>query len=464
MKVENLFVSSESIDHCPWNPRGEITPESVADLTASIKERGLLQEIGVMKRPGGGERYWAIYGNRRLVACREFGLEFIPCKVYEVNEAEAREITRIENEVRLGISPIKDAELVKSMLDLGMTESDIAAHFGVSVPTICRRAKLITLSDDYKALADKITTAALENIAAYTDEIQKACLKSVKNQINYAQGQVGWKSISSKFEQETANLDGAHFINYALDHDSNVPEKCLNCQKRTGCMADLFGELDEDGSLGRCLDTKCFKETSEAFIVHLAAEKIDRRATESIRVNHSWDMPNGVVNKWSKKNPCAYWLYENWNWKDSKDDGIVVKYGPSKAMIDAIKREQKEAERIEAERRNADRKLLSSAREKIVGMFTNCDNRTAFNRALSLIQQPELHACRKWFLEQIFEQEFAGCNWGEHHDARNAEIVRLFTADVIGLTDEEAKAIAEAGKEEVPDPLADDPEEDDGEE
>lgn len=464
MKVKNKKIVNGLIDHCPWNPRGEITPESVADLTASIRERGLLQDIGVMEVTNyhGGFLYWAIYGNRRLVACREAGLVQVPCKVYYVTEAEAREITRIENEVRLGIDPIKDSELVKSMLDLGMTESDIAAHFGVSVPTICRRAKLITLSDDYKSVADKITTAALENIAAYPEEIQKICFKSVKSQCQYGQSQIGWKSISYQFERETAELDGAHFVNYALEHDSNVPDKCLNCQKRTGCMADLFGELDEDGSLGRCLDTKCFKATQKEFVEKLAEDKIDARATERILVERTWDMPNGVVDRWSKKSPCAYWLYESWNWK-GEDDGIVVKYGPSKAMMEEMKRAEKEAERAETERREADRKIINGAIGKISGFITDCDAKLTFTRVMNILSQPKFTACRKWFMDKIFDDDFAGATWGEYHNERNAEIVRFFTPEAIGLTDEEAKAIAEAGNYTVPDPLADKPEEDEDE-
>ena len=83
MKSTERMISVGELTTCPWNPRGEITPESVKDLTASIQARGLLQNIGVWKRPD-APGYYVIFGNRRFVACVNAMLAEVRCRVLGV--------------------------------------------------------------------------------------------------------------------------------------------------------------------------------------------------------------------------------------------------------------------------------------------------------------------------------------------------------------------------------------------
>lgn len=146
MKVQSVKLKTSVLFHAPWNPRGEITPESVADLTASIKAQGLLQDIGVWRDETNA--LFVIYGNRRFVACREAGMTEIPAKLYDCPLAVAQELTRIENEVRLGVDPLEDAKLLNSMRSLGFTQEELAAHFAVPLATVCRRLKLTDLAPE----------------------------------------------------------------------------------------------------------------------------------------------------------------------------------------------------------------------------------------------------------------------------------------------------------------------------
>lgn len=77
----------------PWNPRGEITEESVADLIPTIKSKGLIQRIAVVwdwASDGDDLHYIVVAGNRRLVACRAAGLKEVPCELFKCTEAVAR--------------------------------------------------------------------------------------------------------------------------------------------------------------------------------------------------------------------------------------------------------------------------------------------------------------------------------------------------------------------------------------
>ena len=70
MEVAKLKVA-------PWNPRGKITPESVADLVKSIESLGVIQPLVAMLDKDSNATL--IAGHRRLVAAKLAGLESVPC-------------------------------------------------------------------------------------------------------------------------------------------------------------------------------------------------------------------------------------------------------------------------------------------------------------------------------------------------------------------------------------------------
>ena len=353
MKTEEMIIGVDKLTPCPWNPRGEITPESVADLTASIQARGLLQNIGVWKRPD-ADGYYVIFGNRRYVACVNAMMAALPCRVFECSEVAAHEITRIENEARLGVSPIEDARLVGKMIDLGYSGKEIASHFGVSEAHITRRRKLLDLSPAWVARAARveISADALESVSAYPREIQDRVLAKVSDW-NLREG---WSDLKRFFADVTNDLDCKwDFAGLC----SELAERCKTCPKRTGAQPDLFGEVE--GGLGRCLDRKCFKGMHDAWIAKLVDEAVPANVTERIRVDEYQFHDSELVKKPKKGKEAAYYCLEI----RAGSAKVKVKYGPGKAAKKAAEAKKKAAEaKINAEAK-AREKLVKSAKEKI---------------------------------------------------------------------------------------------------
>lgn len=365
MKVTNITAAVSDLIHCPWNPRGEITAESVADLTASIREKGLLQDVGLMRIPAdreGAGKLWIIYGNRRAVAAQGAGMTEITAKLYDdLTEADAREITRIENEVRLGVDPLRDAVLLHSFIVAGRTYEDVALMFGTSPATVCRREKLIDLSEKIrKIVADHpgaVTTGALEQMACFPVYVQdrladyvRTCAKS---------GRVSWIDLRLKFQGATRNLDEAAFVKrgHAL--------KCTGCPKRTGCQQNLFGELDGDGKLGRCLDSECF----ERMVDECISEEIAQRVPDGVeRVKaYAWQVSGKAFgDKRSKTRPAAWICVNRW------ECSVLVKWGPSKAAIDEQMAAEARLREDERQARAQADELKRSAREKVCSAV--CEN------------------------------------------------------------------------------------------
>lgn len=318
-------ISIDDIKSAPWNTRGEITPESVAELAASIGEQGLINPVTLWESDDGA--WLCVAGNRRLVALRATGVKQLvegsDFTRFVGSEDEAKMVTVTENLQREDVGPLEEAALVKECLDGGMTAEAIAAKTGRSSSWVRRRTKLLALDEAWKKRTD-LSADVLERVAAYPAEIQKKVAKTVGAR------PMPWKDLEYYFARESENLDMAPF-----DTDA-----CRACLKRTGVEADLFGVTD--GKLGRCLCCKCYKEKTQAWREEKAKAKT-KGASEVHIVSHSWKLPwdrgDGTVsNKKTKNLTCAVACVE--------DDGkVTVRW----TETEAVRKERMEAEKAKAE-------------------------------------------------------------------------------------------------------------------
>jgi ParB/RepB/Spo0J family partition protein len=108
------IVPVDRIDSNPQQPRLAFNQETLDELTASIREHGVLQPILV--RPLGQNRYQLVAGERRWRASKQAGLETIPALIEEIDDDTALEISIIENLQREDISPLDEAAMYDRMV------------------------------------------------------------------------------------------------------------------------------------------------------------------------------------------------------------------------------------------------------------------------------------------------------------------------------------------------------------
>lgn len=128
----------------PQNPRKDLG--DLEELVDSIKVNGVLQNLTVVPRDGGG--YTVIIGHRRLEAARRAGLTELPCAVTYMTEEEQFRTMMIENMQRSDLTAIEQADGFQYMLDLGESMESITRTTGFSKSTINRRLKLRELDRD----------------------------------------------------------------------------------------------------------------------------------------------------------------------------------------------------------------------------------------------------------------------------------------------------------------------------
>ena len=142
MKIED--INTELLTHHPDNPRTGYG--NLDELTKSIKEKGILQPLTVVKN--GVKYYNVVAGNRRLEAAKAAGLKSCPCIVTDMNEKEQAAVMLIENMQRRNLTPYEEAKGVQICLDLGISETDLAKKTGFSKETIRHRKKLAELDQE----------------------------------------------------------------------------------------------------------------------------------------------------------------------------------------------------------------------------------------------------------------------------------------------------------------------------
>ena len=151
-RIETLPL--REIEPDPGQPRKTFDDETLAELSASIAEHGLLQPIAVRPKPSGG--YLIVAGERRWRASRMAGLSEIPAIVIEADDAKVRELALIENLQRQDLTPLEEAEGYRSLMEhSGMTQEEVAARLGKSRPVVANALRLLNLPKGVKMQLDE---------------------------------------------------------------------------------------------------------------------------------------------------------------------------------------------------------------------------------------------------------------------------------------------------------------------
>ena len=142
-------VAVSEIRPNPNQPRRHFDEAALETLSASIRQRGLLQPLVVRRVPDG---YELIAGERRLRAAERAGLETVPVVVREADPQERLELALIENLQREDLTPLEEAEAYRHLIDVyGLTQEAVAQAVGKSRPSVANALRLLALPEAVKA-------------------------------------------------------------------------------------------------------------------------------------------------------------------------------------------------------------------------------------------------------------------------------------------------------------------------
>ena len=139
----------------PRQPRRRFDEGALAELIASVRERGVLQPILV--RPVGGDdgrrRFEIVAGERRWRAAAAAGLHEMPVVIRDLDDAAAFEIALVENIQRADLNPMEEAEgFQRLLLDFGHTQESLAKIVGKARSHVANLLRLLDLPADVRDL------------------------------------------------------------------------------------------------------------------------------------------------------------------------------------------------------------------------------------------------------------------------------------------------------------------------
>lgn len=259
------------------NPRQHFDKRDLAELTESIKLRGVLQPVLV--RPQTGEHVTIdtathepmlllVAGERRYRAALAAGLQEIPAVVRDMDDTEALEAQVVENLQRADLHEIEEAEAYEQLQKLhNCSVKDLAAKVSKSKEYVYARLKLTALTQDVRQLFyDGRVNASVALLLARipVPKLQNEAARLVA-------GDDKRESMSTR--QAADHLQRAYMLRlneapFAIKDATLLPSagSCVACPKRTGNDASMYADVK---SPDVCTDPVCFAAKRDAHVVLL---------------------------------------------------------------------------------------------------------------------------------------------------------------------------------------------------
>ncbi|SET68418.1 ParB/RepB/Spo0J family partition protein [Thalassotalea agarivorans] len=152
-KNELQKLPIEQLQPGKYQPRKDMSPEALEELSSSIKVQGIIQPIVV--RPVGKDAYEIIAGERRWRASQLAGIDTVPCLVKDVPDEAAVAMALIENIQREDLNAMEEAVALERLLvEFELTHQEVAEAVGKSRTTVTNLLRLNNLNGEVKTLLE----------------------------------------------------------------------------------------------------------------------------------------------------------------------------------------------------------------------------------------------------------------------------------------------------------------------
>lgn len=173
MKSKFQIIPLDRI-HDPEAPlRSDLSPESVQDLTESIKQVGIIEPLIVRRTNGAFE---IVAGHRRLVAAEIAELTEAPCLVMEIDEIGGEVLKLHENLARADINPIDWANHLDYLKKhYNLSNAKIAEMVGMSEAWVSQHLEILQYPGELlEAIkVDRIAFSVARELVQIKDEVKR---------------------------------------------------------------------------------------------------------------------------------------------------------------------------------------------------------------------------------------------------------------------------------------------------
>lgn len=144
----------EFLQRGKYQPRRDMDPEKLKELSDSIAAQGIIQPIIVRKLLD--DKYEIIAGERRWRAAQLAELQEVPVLVKDIDDRSVMAVALIENIQREDLNALEEADALHRLLDeFELTHQQIAEAVGKSRATVSNLLRLLDLAAEVKTMLGK---------------------------------------------------------------------------------------------------------------------------------------------------------------------------------------------------------------------------------------------------------------------------------------------------------------------
>ncbi len=170
----------DSLRPGPFQPRTGFDPASLAELTTSVRNQGVLQPILVRPNPSIPGQFEIIAGERRWRAAQAAGLHQVPVLVRALSDTDAMAASLVENLQRQDLDPIEEAEgYTRLVEEFGLTQEQLGDLVGKSRSHVANILRLLQLAPGLREHVKAGTLSAGHARALLSHPDQEQAAKTV---------------------------------------------------------------------------------------------------------------------------------------------------------------------------------------------------------------------------------------------------------------------------------------------
>ncbi|MBI5641295.1 MAG: ParB/RepB/Spo0J family partition protein [Nitrospirae bacterium] len=251
---EILYLDIDRILPGKQQPRKVFNESGLKELSASIREKGVLQPI-IVSRTGDGS-FNLIAGERRWRAAALAGLKKIPALIKNVSSKDSLEIALIENIQRQDLNPIETAEAFNQLIkDYNLTQDEAADRVGKERATVTNYLRLLRLPDDIKTMMYNGSLSmgharALLSLEEKSNQIA-AARKIIRHGLSVREAELLAKKVSKPRKETQAKDPQISSLEERLIKQLGTKVRILHKNKKGGKIEIEYYSLEE---LDRLLD------------------------------------------------------------------------------------------------------------------------------------------------------------------------------------------------------------------
>jgi len=237
--IETNKIAIKDIVRNKFQPRKSFNKDSLAELTNSIKEQGVIQPIIVRPSASIDGKYEIIAGERRWLASQNAGLHEIPTVILNVDDVKSLEFAIVENVQRQDLNPIEEARGYQRLVDdFSYNQDKLSKFIGKSRSYIANSLRLLSLPDEVLSMVEQ------ENLSAG----HARSLIGLNNSIDIAK-----KIIQKKLSVRQAEVLARQFRNkkFKLVHkkDPNILDLQKTLEEKTGLNISISNKKSNSGTI-----------------------------------------------------------------------------------------------------------------------------------------------------------------------------------------------------------------------